>query len=74
MCRDFSISRGPQKKSLLMCLIFPYLYFHSEFQNVPDYNDSCKSSVGNQEYSHRCFYKVLEDINSKVPKEKKSPF
>ena len=54
-----------------MNLVFTYLYFHSEFHNVPDYNDSCKSSVGNQEYSHRCYYKVLDDIDSKVPKERK---
>jgi len=57
-----------------MSLVFPYLYFHSEFHNVPDYNDSCKSLVGNQEYSHRCFYKVLGDIDSKVPREKKVRF
>ena len=52
-----------------MSFVFTYLYFHSEFHNVPDYNDSCKSSAGNQEYSHRCSYKVLDDIDSKVPKE-----
>ena len=59
------------RKNTLMSLVFTYPYFHSEFHNVPDYNDNCKSSVGNQENSHRFSYKVLDDIDSKLPKERK---